>query len=65
MSYAVRAEPVFGSDRWRWVITSEGATGSVVVASSQGTYANVNAAKLAGGGYARAMVRQLRKDFAK
>lgn len=64
-SYFVHADPVFGSPRWRFVITTDGALGAIVVASSQGTYARAEAARAAGVSYAHKMARQLRKDLAR
>lgn len=63
--YFVHAEPIFGSPRWRFVISADGATGPVVVTASSGTYTRAEAARAAGVSYAHKMARQLRKDLAR
>ena len=61
--YSVSTSPVFGSTRWRFMLTAPGATGPVVSAAPQSTFESEAKARAAGEAYARAMIRQLRKDL--
>ena len=61
--YFVHGESVFGTARWRYVITAEGAQGPVVVASGVGTHETQAKAVAAGSAHAHAMVKQLRRDL--
>ena len=62
-AYFVHAEPVFGSARWRYVITANGATGPVLVSSSTGTYERAETAKAVGVATAHALAKKLRADL--
>ena len=61
--YYIRATPVFASSRWRFEITTDGATGPVVVLASQGTYEKPEGAIEVGRRTARTMTDQRRRDL--